>query len=150
MASNLNPDVLIVIGPLGLLPFIFGVWQLYRELSPRNWSYADGEIISVDVIAANTGKGGKEYIPTVEYKYQYNNKNYRSTQRRIGNYISGQRESAEAIRYKYPVGSGTTVFVNPKKPEDAVLEYGVTPLSWIFIGIGLLFLIASICIFFGK
>lgn len=143
MASNLDPGV-FVMGPLGLFSSVFGVWQLYRELSPRHWSSAQGKILSVNVISADGGRGGKEYIPTVEYEYQYNNKTYRSSQRRIANYISGGKESAESVRSKYPIGSGTTVFVNPRKPDDAVLEYGMTPLSLICIGIGLVLIPLSI------
>jgi len=145
MASNLDPGRFVA-GGLGFLSFIFGVWQLHRELSPRHWSLAEGKIISVDLIA-ETLRGGKIYIPIVEYEYQYNDIAYRSKQRRNCNYISGGKESAEAIRSKYPVGGGITVLVNPLKPEDAVLEYGVTPLSLICIGLGLVFITLS---FFAR
>lgn len=81
---------------------------------------------------------GYQYVPIVEYEYSYRGKAYSSSKRRAGNYASGASEEAEAILSRYPVGGRVTVFVDPEDPDNSVLEFGATPLSWICIILGVL------------
>ena len=123
----------------GILPMSLGTWQLWRELSPRRWSKVTGLILSSRIDVAPVQRRGKEFTPVIEYEYYFNEHSFRSSQRRMGNYASGQSIDAETVRSRYPVGKSVTVFISPKRPDKSVLEYGMTPLSWIPIGFGLLF-----------
>jgi hypothetical protein len=123
---------------LGGLPLGFGVWQLYRELAPRGWPQVSGTVVTTR-IDKQPIRNGYQYVPFIDYKFCYKDQTFTSSRRRAGNYISGQNEDAEAVIARYPVGSSVTVFVNPKSPGKSALEYGTTPLSWIFIVIGLVF-----------
>jgi len=96
--------------------------------------------VSSRIEAASGGSGEKTVTPVIVYEFRYNGQSFKSSQRRLRNYASGQRADAEAISSHYPAGSSVTVFVNPRKPEQSVLEYGVTPLSWIPLAVGLVFI----------
>jgi hypothetical protein len=139
LISN-NIDPLLIGLPFGLLPLGFGTWQIWREFSPRKWPTVSGAILSSRINATPTGYGGKEFTPVVEYEYRFNGQSFKSSRRRLRHYASGQSADAEAIHFRYPAGSSVTVFVNPRKPEKSVLEYGVTPLSWIPLALGLVFI----------
>jgi|SRR6185437_11742435 len=138
---NLDPNIFF--GLLGLIALAYGLWQLCHELAPRFWVQASGTILTSKiekkyVSGAGVTTGEWEFIPVIEYEYQYDGRSFRSSMRRPSNYSVGQIPEAEAIVARYPVGSGVCVFVNSKRPDVAVLEYGTTPLSWICIIVGLI------------
>jgi hypothetical protein len=120
----MNPHPLLLGLPFGLLPLGFGVWQIWREFTPRKWPKVDGTIMSSRIDVTPAGSGEKTFAPVIVYEFRYNGQSFKSSQRRLRN----------------PAGSGVTVYVNPGKPEQSVLEYGVTPLSWIPLAAGLVFI----------
>ena len=83
--------------------------------------------------------GTREFTPMIEYEYLFQDKSYRSSRRRMGNYISGGKDDAEAITTRYPVGASVAPGLSAR-PGQSVLEYGVSPLSWIPLGLGMLFI----------
>jgi hypothetical protein len=86
----------------------------------------------------------------IDYEFLHHGRAFKSSRRRMGNYASGLSADAEAITSRYPAGSSVTVFVNPNNPEKSVLEYGVSPLSWIPLGLGLIFVLMSLLPLFMK
>jgi hypothetical protein len=136
--------------PFGLLPLAFGAWQICREFAPRKWSKVAGTIVSSRVDVTQTGYGDKTFAPVVEYEYRFNEQAFKSSRRRLRHFSSGQSVDAEAICARYPAGSSVTVFVNPSRPEKSVLEYGISPLSWIPLALGLVFILMSLLPLFVK
>jgi hypothetical protein len=146
--NNINP---LLIGlPFGIVPLAFGAWQIWREFTPRKWSKVAGTIVSSRMDATQTGHSETVFTPVIEYEYLFDGRSFKSSRRRMRHYASGQRADAEAVRSRYPVGSGVTVFVNPAKPEKSVLEYGVTRLSWIPLAVGLAFILLSLLPLLAK
>jgi hypothetical protein len=139
--------IYLVTFPFGLLPFAFGLWHLTKEMKPRRWSRITGIIVSSRVERQQiTIRGARGFvsIPLIEYEYSYKGELHRSTRRNISNYSSGnQTDASDSIR-RYPVASSVTVLVNPSSPAQAVLEYGITPMSWIFMTLGIFILSISI------
>ena len=129
----------------GVIPFCVGEFQLIREIKPRSWERVTGKIISAQIKEVPGPRGGTEYMPFIRYEFSYNGKSFESDRRRISNYISGMPEDAEAVYARYPVGKSVTVFVCPQKPKLTVLEYGVTPLSWVVVGIGIVMMTLALC-----
>ncbi|MGP8202239.1 MAG: DUF3592 domain-containing protein [Limisphaerales bacterium] len=142
-SQGVNSYPLLIGLPFGLLPLGFGAWQIWREFAPRKWSKVAGTIVSSRIDAAPAGSGETTFTPVIVYEYRFNGQSFKSSQRRLRNYVSGQSADAEAISSRYPAGSSVTVFVNPGKPEQSVLEYGVTPLSWIPLAVGLVFILLA-------
>lgn len=145
--SHLDPVFFLLL--IGVFLLCFGIWQIFREIAPRNWPLVPGIIVSVNLSKQYAGRGGYQYVPEIEYEYLYDDKAFRSSQRRPGNYTSGQLVTGDAICNRYPVGGKITVFVNPKNPARAFLEYGVTPLGWILIFFGVLFTLLGFAVING-
>jgi hypothetical protein len=130
--------------PLGVVPLGLGIWQRKQELSPRTWPQVSGTIVATRIDKKRTGRGGSEFVPTVEYEYCYDEQKFKSSRRSAANFISGMKEAAESVTSRYVVGSNVTVFVNPKNPAKSALEYGNTTLSWILIVLGLIFTVLAL------
>jgi hypothetical protein len=142
MGHKMNSDALLasMFGfGLGFPTLAVGLWQLRREIAPRCWLKVPGLVITATIDKQATGRGGCQFVPEVQYEYYCDDHVLRSSRRRFGNYVSGRKDSAEAICSRYPAGGNVTVLIDPKHHERAVLEYGPTPLSWISIAFGILF-----------
>lgn len=97
---------------------IWDVGMLRKAESSANWPQAQGT-----VIRSETVKSGKEPRPHVEYTYSVAEKEF------VGRQISfdlfdkpGGEGRVETILARYPVGRHVTVFVQPDRPEIAILE----------------------------
>lgn len=123
----------------GAIPLGYGAWQIRREFVPRRWAQVTGRILTSTIKSSQTPRG-EVAVPEIEYEFTFDNKLIKSSQRRISNYVSGSRPDAEAIVARYPVDREVTVFVHPRNPGKSVLEYGVSPLSWIPLALGLVFM----------
>jgi hypothetical protein len=128
---------------IALLPLGFGIWQFWKERTPRRWPQVPGTVVSSTIDKRATSRG-YYYVPKIEYEFCYDEQTFKSSRRRASNYASGQSVDAKDIAAHYPVGGSVRVFVNPRKPTESVLEHGTTPLSWIPFVIGLLWLALSI------
>jgi hypothetical protein len=58
----------------------------------------------------------------------------------------GDRQTAEDILARYPVGRPALVYYDPEEPERSVQEPGVTAGSYIVLGIGVLFTALAIIV----
>ena len=129
--------------PIDILLLAFGLWRLWLEIRPKYWDQSKGKIISSRIDRqSQTVHGGISsfaYIPVVEFEYSYGGQTLRSTRWRAGNFVNGQQLKALSVIRRYPVGATVNVFVNPNNPEKAFLEYGISPASWVFLLVGLIF-----------
>lgn len=125
--------------PFGLVPLGVGVWQRIQESSPRHWPEVAGTVVATKIDRSYVGNGGYQFVPVIEYEYQYDGQTFRSSRRCAGNFVSGVKGEAEFIALRYPLGASLRVRVSPKNPAKSALEYGNTTLSWILIVIGLIF-----------
>src|SRR5690242_10758853 len=93
---------------LGIVSLAYGFWQLRRELAPRFWIQISGIILAskIEKELVDTGSIARqcEFLPVIEYEYQYDGRSFKSSTRRPGNYSSGQLAMAEAIVARYPIG----------------------------------------------
>ena len=146
-----TPETLVIIKfalAVGLSAVGLGAWLRHQELAPRRWLQVNGTIVASRIEKKYASRGGYQFVPMIEYEYSYNEQTFKSSRRRAGNYISGKRKYADAVISHYPVGSSVTVFINPQKPATSALEYGITPMSWIPLGLGLFFTALALLPFF--
>ena len=150
--QGMNSLFLLLGLPFGLAPLAYGAWTIRREFAPAKWLKVTGTIVAskVEEKASQLTEGVPVHVPAIEYEYAINSQTFKSSRRRLHNYISGERADADAVLSRYPAGASVIVFVNPRKPEQSVLEYGVSPLSWIPLGFGLVFLLLSLALLWVK
>jgi hypothetical protein len=144
--QGINPFSIWIGLPFGLVPLGYGAWTIRREFAPAKWLKVTGTIVAskVEEKASPITEGVPVHVPAIEYEYAINSQTFKSSRRRLHNYISGERADADAVVSRYPAGASVIVFVNPRKPGQSVLEYGVSPLSWVPLAVGLLFLSISL------
>ncbi len=110
---------LIVLGMAGLRQ-AFRLWR--RSRATRHWATAEGT-----VAASTVDSRWNEEQTDYWIEYTYSVAGHRYTGKRIGFSASVRpRSRADQIAHKaYYVGAPVTVYYNPEKPEDALLQRDV-------------------------
>jgi hypothetical protein len=140
---------------LGLL-LIFGLvgaglsywgWTILQDArASATWPTAAGVVTSSEVDHSTDAEGGDSYSPEVDYQYQVDGQTITNNQIKFGENSYSSRRKAEEIAANYPLGQQVTVYYEPERPTNAVLEPGVSAGSYIVISIGALFLLISLII----
>ena len=132
----------ILLGP-GLI--LFGLWRLYIEIRPRRWISVKGVVTQSRIERQYAGHGGYQNIPVIEFEFSYESSIIYGT---ANIFTIGSRESAAATIERYPSGTSISVLVNPQNPRQTCLKFQITPGSWLFILIGILFSVIEVAILF--
>jgi hypothetical protein len=133
--------IFLLVG-LGGFSLMF-VLPVYRMMAARNWLPTECTILSSSVGQHSGGKGGSTYSVDVEYRYDYEGRTYTSKRYDAGPMGSSSgRDSKAVIVARYPAGSRSTCYVDPRQPEVAILNrgwpvdifYGCIPLVFAVVG----------------
>jgi len=120
-----------------------------KAQASQAWPTAAGAVISSEVkVERNTSSMDGEmqetvsYRPVVSYRYAVGGVEHIGSRIAFGpaSYTKG---SAETIAEMYPAGASVSVFYNPEKPEDAVLERKAGGSTLLTIG-GIVFLLVGV------
>jgi Protein of unknown function (DUF3592) len=138
---QLHPQVasLICIA-IGLCCGIYLIWTVIRQHESKHWPTTTGKILESNLDGDSDG-----WFPHVRYAYTVNKKYYMHD--RLYFYDNNSSSKREALRHlsPYPIGQTVTIYYNPRKPEDSVLDRRI-PLwmslfwlffagFWIFVGV---------------
>lgn len=101
------------------------LWRSYqRAMETRAWREAPCEITSSLVLSERpTPHSPMAYRAAVHYRYALGGKAFTGSRVRRVEGPTPHREKAEAIVAAFPPGSTRTCFVNPARPEEAILEH---------------------------
>jgi hypothetical protein len=129
---------------------VFAAVYKYMEVSQAaRWPKTEGRIVvsTSEVREMSAGEAGSDdteprNFAKIVYAYKVGNRSYRCDRVSIGENM-GNFEVAETIA-RYPVGRSVTVYYNPRKPDQAVLERDVPPGIWKGVTILVLVLIGLI------
>ena len=113
-----------------------------------NWPSTSGAITSASVRQnSSTDEDGHvrhSYSPLVEYDFSVNGQAYTGKRINYGITASPTRAAAQKEVDRFPVGMQVTVFYNPEKPNEAVLEKKLVK-SKVGLILGLVFLGLTLC-----
>lgn len=105
--------------------FYFGLRSRRQASAAGNWPSAAGQVTAVSIHTqtnySSEGAPSVSYQPVVEYDYTVIGTPYHGSRVAFGADSFGRRQ-AEGVLAKYPPGTSVTVYYNPDKPEEAVLE----------------------------
>jgi hypothetical protein len=139
----------LILGAFPALILVAAVVKYFEVLQARNWSTAEGHVITSTSEDRRVKKGVGEDADTetrnfakIVYEYKIANHTYQCDRVTIGEDL-GNCEVAETIA-KYPKGKAVTVYYNPNKRTQAVLERDLPPFVWKGIIIMILVLVAII------
>jgi hypothetical protein len=111
---------------------VFGLFLMWHGLKIVNlakesstWPCVPGKITESGIEPLGNGQGLiPSFVPRVEYLYQIGSRPFFGSNIRLGGSV-GRESWARAVSSHYPVGSSCSVFYQPRKPQQAVLEPGV-------------------------
>lgn len=128
------------LGAIGGLLIVFGIYFLYIGNESLSWSSAEGSVVNAevrtDVSLRNRAAGVASnarvaYYVSVKYTYNVEGTPYFSSRYslgegdRVGGRSHPERSDAEAeAASRFPKGTPVSVYYNPKRPTEAVLETG--------------------------
>ncbi len=135
MGTELYINLSLVL--VGLVPLLFGLWQLKRGLSNRSWSMVEGTITKLRITKGGTKSQG--FHTHISYEYWVGPDRHVSENINEGNFSSGFEDSAQNMAQQYSPGKKVKVFYNPRHPEQSVLETGPTFGTFAWLAIGCLF-----------
>ena len=110
-----------------------------------SWDEKSCRIISSEVkTLKSSASDGDTYLPEITYEYSVNDRLHQSKRYDFTTRYSNDYESKKKLVDQYPAGSRSICFVNPKNPDDAVLDRslnsnilrGLFALIFVFVGLG--------------
>lgn len=121
---------------LGLGGLLLGVLPMAVEWNRMaDWKEVPAEIIWSRLAKHGGGRGGPTYSIDLFYRYQFGQREYRSTR-----VLDGPRtqaaKSKQAFIDAHPPGAPLRVFVDPAKPWHAVVDRNIGSLPWLVLIFG--------------
>ena len=140
-AGVLFGGLFLMIG--GVATWFMLVRPVRHALDSKDWTPTPC-VVELSRVVTSRGSKSTTYRPEILYRYEVDGKIHRSSRIGFMQLSSSGRGSKEEFVREHPVGSRTTCYVDPRDPENAVLErgfsasmlFGLLPL--VFFGIGLL------------
>ena len=105
----------------------YELWSAFEGWAAIRWPSVMGVVTAARMEVRWIRRGGNVYEPCVSYSYEISGKSYSGERVRFGNTAYSFRSRAEASLAKYPIGGPVQVHYDPSRPDESVLELGVTP-----------------------
>jgi hypothetical protein len=131
----------------GLITLYAGFRDIITVNSINNWPHVEGLIVKsmgkrLEIRNVGGDNSSKTILaPDIQYEYSVESVFYSSNQLSIGGVVSN--DNTKYYMNKYPVNMKVKVYYRPSDHSFSVLESGHSFSSFIFVFIGLLFLIFS-------
>jgi hypothetical protein len=115
----------MLVAAIGGLPFTWGIaYSLYLDMKEqKTWVRSLARIVDSRVVERSRHSSITHH-PEIRYRYTYNGRDYTSDRVATDDVDYGWRGAAQKVADRYPVGSEVSAFVDPEKPENALLEPG--------------------------
>lgn len=126
----------LVFAVIGLFLVINYLRHRSKHQASETWVPVEGKVIKSsvreDYSTDSDGDSVTTYYPEVEYVYSFLGKEYQGKQIAFGPKIGGSRSRAEKTIAKYSSGDTVTVYYDPNKPEESVLERNLSKTSLVY------------------
>lgn len=121
--------VFLLVGIAVSIPLTFLPWK--QHLDAANWERVPCRVISAEVRSHRGDKGGTTYSVDVEFAYERDGREYRSTRASFFSGSTSGRESKETQARAILADPSPTCLVNPADPDDAVFDRSLGPLAFL-------------------
>jgi hypothetical protein len=140
----------ILFAAIGLATLAYTIPALWRARQSQHWPQTAGRIVAVSVEKSEFDDG-PGYRTKVEYEYEVDGMNYRSSRRRFGDFVfMPDRRKEDEIARVYREAGAVAVYFDPANPRNAMLEPGLTKqLLGLLVG-GLVCLLGGPLVLFGA
>lgn len=135
----------LVLGGLGVYLIIHSQRSKQKAAKSQTWPRVKG-VITETRISSQEHNETLRYTPVVVYTYEVGDKIYESRQITFGSGVEfGSRQKAAEYLADYPVDGEVSVYYNPEKPDEAVLQQVATKTT-VGLIIGIVLVVITICI----
>lgn len=127
--------------------FWYGVKLIKLYLRVKKWDRIKATITQRSVVERKqTSASRAGFKPSVDYSYSYNSKTYTGNKIFLVELIKGERGflKTAAERFLNKIPNEVLIYVNPKKPEEAVIYCDGVKLYIIVLIIGLMSLLTGL------
>lgn len=122
--------------------FWWGIPTLQKAKASTSWPTTRGVVVASDierdVSEDHDDRRSVTYHARVTCEYTVAGTIYNCNTVSFGQYGSSNRNHARQIVNRYPVGKTVDVHYDPEKPASAVLEPGVSLISYLALGAGIM------------
>jgi len=133
---------------VGAITLFFVIRNRQKSSASMSWPSTPGTITASSVREnSSTDEDGHvsyTYSPVVEYDFTVNNQNYKGKRINYGVSASSSYEKARQETDRFNPGMQVTVYYNPEKPGEAVLEKKVVKSKGGLI-LGIVFMVLALC-----
>ena len=125
------------------------VWRDVRAVkASKSWPSVSGRVVHTscreEVIKGEESET-TVYVPLIQYEYQVGGQTHRGTRIALSEENCASSEQAFELLGAFPAGHPVTVFYDPAKPGDAVLQrrdkanvfVGVAVAGWLLVAMGI-------------
>ena len=134
------------LGGVSLISIVFSLIGLFlivnyfrhrsKHQASEGWAQVEGKVVKSsireDVSRDSDSDHQTTYYPEVEYVYSFMGQEYRGSNIVFGPKQGGGRSGAQKTVNKYPLDGKVTVYYDPNKPEDSVLERSLSKTSLVY------------------
>ncbi|MBD3271553.1 MAG: DUF3592 domain-containing protein [Elusimicrobia bacterium] len=131
----------LVLLAVGISLFLLGKHLIGKAKASTQWPSTTGIIVESSVTQSREYDSSRRkyymrYKPLINYEYTVDGKKYVGDKVSFGG-TGTSRASAYNLIDKYPTRAEVTVYYDPEKPLNAVLETGVSAITYIPFYLGL-------------
>lgn len=129
---------------VGLILVAIGARQLYQGRQSETWPTVTGRI-AIAALGKHIDRDNDNstvsttYRADISYDYLVEDVAYVNGDVHFGAMSSSDPSVARRLLQRYPVGKQVTVYYNPARPQQAVLEPGIQGSTWVLPALGLIF-----------
>lgn len=140
----------LALAALGIFLIVYSVRSQKKAEASQAWPSAVGQVTAAEVKQSvstdDDGNTSYAYYPSVTYEYQVADQVYTGKRIAFGGIVaSGSSAKAAAELARFPVGGQVTVYYDPGKPGEAVLERKAGGFTW-GLAVGAVCLLLGACI----
>ena len=124
-----------------------GVDDTLQARASLEWPSVQGTVVrsTIERVVSTSGTSrSTTYRARVAYEYPVAGTKHEGDRISYGHYDTESESDAARVVAKYPVGNAVTVRYRPTDPRDAVLETGSAGLPWLYLGIGIPFVLVGV------
>jgi hypothetical protein len=128
----------------GLFMLVRGLIEFRTSRASSDWPSVEGQVVAAMVetkVDHDEDGTTTSYSPRITYTYSVSGQQYASDQVVIGARRHYPSQARAEAKLAYQPGQQVTVYYNPDKPSQAVLEVGATRGAWGTLLIGIVFTI---------
>ncbi len=141
---------------IGLGAAFFGYRLIRKARASADWPAAQGIIESSTVDVERERERDSDgdvhyetkYLPRIVFQYQVDGIDYRGERISFGSTSSGNQTWAYKITNQYPEGLEVAVYYDSENPSDSVLQPGAKWTTYLLLGLGVVFALVGVLIFF--